>query len=146
MFIADFLIISSKRFYAAASLRLSMTALLDDSSLYLQSLLPRLQGHLDAFRVKLYGEKCQIRPVQCGQRFLGQIVFPQYRLLAPENVRRFARRMRRLQKRYAGGKITLPEIRQSLMSWLGHAGQANTRALRRALLPRFIFSPAHANY
>jgi hypothetical protein len=33
-------------------------------------------------------------------------------------------------------KIGLPEIRQSLMSWLGHARQANTRLLRRELLPR----------
>ncbi|MDZ7308624.1 MAG: RNA-directed DNA polymerase [candidate division KSB1 bacterium] len=110
--------------------------LLDDSPVYLQSLLPRLQTCLNDFRLKLYLEKCQIRPVNCGQRFLGQIVFPRHRLLVPENVRRFARRMRQFQKKYARQKISLPEIRQSLMSWLGHAGQANTWTLRRALMPR----------
>ncbi|MDZ7291702.1 MAG: hypothetical protein ONB44_22660 [candidate division KSB1 bacterium] len=56
--------------------------------------------------------------------------------MSPENVRRFARRMRQFQKRYARQKISLPQIRQSLMSWLGHADQANTWALRRALMPR----------
>jgi retron-type reverse transcriptase len=111
-------------------------AVLDASPEYLRSLLPRLQAHFNDFRLKLYREKCQIRPVQIGQRFLGQIVFPKYRLLTPENVRRFARRMRRFQKKYALRKIALPEIRQSLMSWLGHARQADTWALRRALMPK----------
>jgi retron-type reverse transcriptase len=112
------------------------SAFLHDSPLYLQALLPPLQGFLGRFRIKLHLDKCQIRPVQCGQRFLGQMVFPRHRLLAPANVRRFARRMRRFQKKYARRKITLPEIRQSLMSWLGHARQANTWSLRRALMPR----------
>ena len=62
-------------------------------------------------------------------KFLGQIVFPTHRLLPPENVRRF-------QKDYASRKIALPEIRRSLRSWLGHAGQAGTLALRRDLMPR----------
>jgi retron-type reverse transcriptase len=109
---------------------------LDDLPQRLAALIPPVQNFLKDFRLKLYLEKCQIRPVECGQRFLGQIVFPRHRRLAPENVRRFARRMRRLQKQYALRKISLPEIRQSLMSWLGHAGQANTWALRRTLMPK----------
>jgi hypothetical protein len=45
-------------------------------------------------------------------------------------------------------KIGLPEIRQSLMSWLGHARQANTRLLRRELLPRLavFYHPAVSCY
>lgn len=114
-------------------------ALLDDSPQRLAALVPPMQNYLDDFRLKLYLEKCQIRPAPCGQRFLGQIVFPKHRLLAPENVRRFTRRMRNFQKRYANKNASLPEIRQSLMSWLGHAQQANTWALRCALLPRLAF-------
>ncbi len=109
---------------------------LDDSPRDLHSLLPKLQEHLNGFRVRLYLQKCQIRPIQTGQRFLGQIVFPAHRLLVHENVRRFARRMRQFQKRHALGKISLHEIHQSLRSWLGHAQQANTWLLRRVLMPR----------
>jgi hypothetical protein len=115
---------------------------LDNSTAYLESLVPRLQDFLNPFRLKIFLQKCQIRPTACGQRFLGQVVFPQYRLLAPENVRRFARRLRRFQRNYAKRKIDLPEIRQSLMSWLGHAQQANTWALRRDLMPRLAVFPS----
>ncbi|MGH7597189.1 MAG: reverse transcriptase domain-containing protein [bacterium] len=121
------------RFY----LRYVDDAVLPDYSLQrLVALVPLMQNFLDEFRLKLYLEKCQIRPAHSGQRFLGQMVFPRYRLLAPENVRRFARRMRQFQKKHARRKMALPEIRHSLMSWLGHARQANTWSLRRALMPR----------
>lgn len=112
------------------------SAFVHDSPAYLQSLLPPVRDFLDRYRIKLHLDKCQIRPVECGQRFLGQIVFPTHRRLPPENVRRLARRMRGFQKMYALRKIALPEIRHSLMSWLGHARQADTWSLRRALMPR----------
>jgi retron-type reverse transcriptase len=112
------------------------SAFLHDSPAFLQSLLSPMQDFLDRYRIKLNPDKCQIRPVARGQRFLGQIVYPTHRRLAPENVRRFAKRMRRFQIQYAQKQRSLPEIRHSLMSWLGHARQADTWALRRALLPR----------
>ncbi len=118
------------------------TGFLDDSPRRLAALVPAMQSFLNDYRVKLYLEKCQIRPVNCGQRFLGQVVFPSHRLLAPENVRRFARRMRKRQEQYARREISLQEIKQSLASWQGHAQQANTWSLRKSLLPRFAFMQA----
>lgn len=114
-------------------------AFLGDSPAHLLALLPRVQNFLDPFRVKLYREKCQIRPAVSGQRFLGQVVYPSHRLLDRANVRRFARRMRGFEERYGRQKLTLPELRQSLMSWLGHARQADTWLLRGSLLRRFTF-------
>jgi len=109
---------------------------LHDSTACLNALIAPMQDFLNSYRLKLHLNKCQIRPVQAGQRFLGQIVFPTHRLLASENVRRFARRMHGFRKNYAHGEITIPEIRHSLMSWLGHARQANTWKLRRRLLAK----------
>jgi hypothetical protein len=53
----------------------------------------------------------------------------------------------RAEVKHARRKITLPEIRQSLMSWLGHARQANTWSLRRVLMPRLakFGSPLYLN-
>lgn len=112
------------------------SAFVHDSPAHLQSLLLPLQDFLDRFRIKLHLDKCQIRPVARGQRFLGQIVYPTHRRLPPENVRRFTKRLRRFQKNYAVRKTSLPEIRHSLMSWLGHARQADTWKLRHALMSR----------
>ena len=68
-----------------------------------------------------------------GTRFLGYRVFPHHRLLARENVIRMKRRLKRLQVGFADGSISAPEIRQRLMSWLGHALHADTFHLRERL-------------
>ena len=69
-------------------------------------------------------------PVKDGIRFLGYRVFPTHRLLPKENVRRFRRRVREMQEGYAAGRTSFEEIYQRLMSWSGHARQANTFQLR----------------
>ena len=68
-----------------------------------------------------------------GKRFLGYRVFPTHRLMPKENVRRFRRRVRRMQEEYAAGRVSIGEVHQRLMSWNGHARQANTYRLRGRL-------------
>jgi len=106
---------------------------LNDSPAYLQSLLARLQDFLNANRLKLFLKKCQIGPVKSGQRFLGQIVLPTHRLLAPENIREFSRRYVRMRAQTQRRKLTIFEFSQRVQSWLGHARQANTYRLRCAI-------------
>ena len=80
----------------------------------------------------------------CGQgiRFLGYRVFPTHRLLARENVRRFRRRMRRMQREFAAERIGFDAIRPRIMSWTGHARHANTYRLRTELFRRMTFQRA----
>jgi hypothetical protein len=47
-------------------------------------------------------------------------------LTLKDNVRRFRRRVRKAQRQYGCGQIGLHEVRQRLMSWRGHAAQADT--------------------
>jgi retron-type reverse transcriptase len=103
---------------------------LHDSPAYLLSLAPRLQDFLDGFRLKLYLQKCQIRPVESEQRFLGQIVFPTHRRLAPENVRAFTQRYAMLRREWQRRQLSVFEFGQRVRSWLGHARQADTLRLR----------------
>ena len=56
-------------------------------------------------RLRLHPDKSVVFPVEQGIRFLGYRVFPTHRLLAKENVRRFRRRMRWMQREYAAGRI-----------------------------------------
>ncbi|MBL7044313.1 MAG: group II intron reverse transcriptase domain-containing protein [Pirellulaceae bacterium] len=93
----------------------------------------QIADFLHKLRLQLHCRKNTIFPVQEGIRFLGYRVFPTHRLLVKENVWRFLRRVRCMQKGYSEGNTTLLEIRQRLMSWSGHARQADTHRLRTYL-------------
>jgi retron-type reverse transcriptase len=95
-------------------------------------------------RLRLHPKKQWIFPVSEGVDFLGYRVFPTHRRLRRSNGVRFQRRLRRLQQEYRMGQKTLPEVRQSIASWIGHASHADTYRLRSALLGSAVFSRASA--
>jgi retron-type reverse transcriptase len=98
-----------------------------------------LQRHL---RVRLHPKKQWVFPVTEGVEFLGYRVFPTHRRLCRDNGVRFQRRLRRLQHEYRIRQKTLTEVRQSIVSWIGHAAHADTYGLRSALLSHAVFSRA----
>jgi retron-type reverse transcriptase len=100
--------------------------------------------YLVRLRLRLHPTKTVVFPTKEGVRFLGYRVFPTHRLLAKENVRRFRRRVRRMQRLYAAGLISPGEIRQRIMSWSGHARQADTYWLRSRLFRTMCFQRATA--
>jgi len=102
----------------------------------------RVADFLTTLRLRLHPKKNVILPVTEGIRFLGYRVFPTHRLLAAANVRRFRKRVRRMQRDYATGNTTWAEIHQRLMSWVGHARQANTHRLLTALFDTISFQRA----
>lgn len=105
----------------------------------------RIAEFLEMLRLKLHPDKSVILPVTAGIRFLGYRVFPTHRLVVKENVRRFRRRVRRMQKLYAAGQIGLNDIKRRLMSWLGHARQADTHILSHRLFARITFQRARVD-
>ncbi len=115
-----------------------------DDKRHLADVRSQMIDFLRTLRLKLHPRKNTIFPVREGIRFLGYRVFPTHRLLVKENVWRFLRRVRRMQQDYRERKTTLPEIRQRLMSWSGHAGQADTHRLRERLFGTICFQRAAA--
>lgn len=93
-------------------------------------------------RLRLHPRKNVIFPVADGIRFVGYRVFPTHVLLPKENVRRFRRRARRMQADYARGAIDAAAVKTRLMSWLGHARQADTHRLCGSLLATLRFQRA----
>jgi hypothetical protein len=65
-------------------------------------------------------------------------------LLAKANVYRFRRRLRRMQDDFAQGVISPGRVRTRIMSWIGHARQADTYRLRGLLFQDHPFSRATA--
>jgi retron-type reverse transcriptase len=113
-----------------------------DDKRHLAEVRDRLAEFLTGLRLRLHPAKCVVSPVTEGIRFLGYRVFPTHRLLVSENVRRFRRRVRQMQRDYAAWRVSFASIYQRLMSWIGHARQANTYRLRCALFDTISFQRA----
>ncbi len=61
------------------------------------------------------------------------------RLLRNDNSFRFQRRLKGFSNRFAQGTNSLADFEAGLHSWLGHARQADTQGLRRAILGGRVF-------
>jgi retron-type reverse transcriptase len=104
-----------------------------DDQRELKSALARIATFLEGFRLVLHPDKSVIFPTVQGIRFLGYRIFPTHRLLARENVHRFRRRLRSMQRDFALGRITLEQVRPRIQSWIAHARHADTYRLRARL-------------
>ena len=94
---------------------------------------------LAGLRLRLHPRKNVVFPVRDGIPFLGYRVFRTHRLLAKANVWRFRRRLRRWQLQYARNEIVADEVVRRVMSWVGHASQADTYRLRERLFQEHPF-------
>jgi retron-type reverse transcriptase len=104
----------------------------------------RAAEFLGGLRLRLHPDKSVIFPTRQGIRFLGYRVYRTHLGLVPENVRRFRRRLRDLQREYACYQITFAEARGRIISWTGHARQADTYRLRKRLFLEHRFRRAAA--
>jgi retron-type reverse transcriptase len=115
-----------------------------DDKAFLAEVRRRVVDFLAGLRLRLHATKNAVFPVAEGIRFLGFRVLRSHRRLAPENVWRFRRRLRRLQRQYAERQIALDDARRRIVSWIGHARQADTWKLRRRLFREHPFRRAAA--
>ncbi|MBI2371374.1 MAG: hypothetical protein HYV08_14285 [Deltaproteobacteria bacterium] len=77
-----------------------------------------------------------------GVPFLGFVFTPGRVRLKREPVRRFMRRMRRYQREFAEGALSVNRLTASVQSWVAHAAYGQTYRLRTALLSNLVFSRA----
>jgi hypothetical protein len=73
----------------------------DDDKRRLSQIRKQVEEFLCTLRLRLHVDKTVVFPVTQGIPFLGYRVFPTHRLLSKDNVRRFRRRVRRMQRQYA---------------------------------------------
>jgi RNA-directed DNA polymerase len=93
---------------------------------------------LEGLRLGLHKDQAAVFPVSTGIPFLGWRVYPHHRRLKRRNGIAFQRRLARLLRLYAAGRIDLNRLDASINGWVAHAAHGNTWGLRRALLSRKI--------
>lgn len=102
--------------------------------------LKHIETFLEKDRLKLKPEKSMVYPVGGGVDYLGYRIFPTHRRIRYENVVRYRRRLKQLQKRYFNGEIGVQAIHQSVLSWIGHVGHADSWRLRKSLFQSIPFT------
>jgi retron-type reverse transcriptase len=105
----------------------------------LRSMRDTIGRELGGLRLTLHPAKSRIHRCADGVAFLGWRLFPERVRLARDNVVRFGRRMKRLEKDFAVGSVGLDDVGQSLRAWIAHASFGNTWVLRGRLLGQFAF-------
>jgi RNA-directed DNA polymerase len=95
-------------------------------------------------RFKLHINKVVIRPVKAGLHFVGYRIWPNYRRLKKNNIHRFRRRVRWMQKQFTQGFLDWQGVKQRLASWIGYASYANSKWLIRQLSRKWKFRRGRA--
>ena len=110
--------------------------------------LHRIRHEIEAFlwdQLRLAtNHKTQVFPVSNhngrGLDFLGYKIWPHRRRVRKDSVLRMRKKMRRLQRHYAQGRIELDDVRQVVASWVGHVSHAESEHLRAELLGGYVFA------
>ncbi len=115
-------------------------ALFSDDYQFLKDARIALEDYLAKLRLKIHPIKSQLFEAKHGASFLGFRVFPEIIKVRNNNLHRARKRLKKLQKDYALGKIDLQDIKQSLSSWEAHLKHGDTWRLRQQIFSNLVFT------
>ena len=118
--------------------------LFDQSKAKLAEMRSAVEDFLERLRLLVHERKSRVYRCADGVTFLGWRLFPEKSRLVRENVVRFRRRLRRLERAFREGTATREEIRARIHSWIGHAAAGNTWRLREQLFAQFTLANGSA--
>ncbi|WP_374790061.1 RNA-directed DNA polymerase [Aerosakkonema funiforme] len=115
-------------------------ALFSDNWEFLHQARLKIEDYLAKLRLKIHPIKSQLFETRHGANFLGFRILPNRIRVRKENLRRAKRRLRRMQQRFAKGKIREREISQSIQSWVAHLKYGDTWQLRQQIFTNLVFT------
>jgi hypothetical protein len=113
--------------------------LLDNDRGRLKDTAAACRNWLGQARLRLHEDRLATHPSTAGRPFVGYRVWASHLRLRAPNIHAFLRRLRWLRHAYGQRHLDMAAVHCRLMSWLGHARQANTFRLVRRLARRFVF-------
>ncbi len=107
---------------------------LSNDLLYLKNLIVPIQNFLkDELDLEMHEDKIIFRKFKDGVDFLGYVNFPNFILPRTKTKKRMYRKIRQKIKEYRDEKITIGKLNETVQSYLGYLGHANTYKLKRDL-------------
>lgn len=101
---------------------------------------PHIQNFLNEnLKLTIHPDKVFIRKFTQGIDFLGQTIFPHYRLIRSKTKKRILRKLEEKVKQYKSGLISKDTLNRSLQSYLGVLSHTNSFTLSEDLKNWFWF-------
>lgn len=114
--------------------------IVSDSRALLLEIIPRIQTFLfERLKLTLHPDKVSIVPCRRGVDFLGQVIFPHYRLLRAKTRKRIFIKVKERVEQFKSGAITEETLHQSLKSYLGVFSHVNAHEVSEQLQNQFWF-------
>lgn len=112
---------------------------LSEDKTYLKNLLPEIVSFLgDNLSIKIHKEKTNIQKISRGIDFLGYVVFNKYKLTRTKTKRRIIKKFRRKLNEYNQGSISKNSLSQSLQSYLGFFGYAESYVIEEIFKKEYL--------
>lgn len=111
--------------------------ILSPSKEHLWEVKRQIECYLNCELLLEFNKKTTIFPINQGVDFVGYRIWPTHRLLRKRSVKKFKRKLRVLERKYASREITYREIDCCVQSWIGHAKHADSYRLRVKIFGEF---------
>ncbi|MCP4265528.1 MAG: RNA-dependent DNA polymerase [Candidatus Brocadiaceae bacterium] len=111
-----------------------------NSRVWLNQIKREIIEYLVALRLRLHDNKSRIFRTTDGVDFLGYRIYPNYMRVRKNIVKRYRRKLRNMTEQYRNGNVKMPEINNSIQSWIGHVKHADSYQLRKEVFWKAVFS------
>ena len=112
--------------------------ILSDSKPYLHEWRAQIEDYMhEKLKLDLNPKKCFIRPISHGIDFCQYRIFPDHIKLKKETALRMKHNLKRIQRLYAAGEISLERAQKTVNSYMGLMSHCDSYQLRRAIFGEY---------
>ena len=111
-----------------------------NSKAWLSQVKREIKKHLVTLRLNLHENKSRIFRTTDGVDFLGYRIYPDHMRVRKSIVKRYRRKLKNMAEEYKSGNVKIPEISNSIQSWIGHVKHADSYQLRKEVFWKTVFT------
>lgn len=114
-------------------------ALFSDDYHYLEQAHREIQEYLTTLYLELHPVKTQLFATKNGANFVGFRILPDRIRVRNDNLRRARKRLKRYEREYEAGNLSLEQFKQNLQSWKAHLDHGDTYRLQQQIFGKYQF-------
>lgn len=111
-----------------------------NSRVWLNRIKLEIKKRLITLRLHLHENKSRVFRTTDGVDFLGYRIYPNHTRVRKSIVKKYRRKLRNMAEEYKNGNIRIPEINNSIQSWIGHVKHADCYQLRKEIFRSTVFT------